>query len=221
MPLSYPWRRHAPPAPPPYKLLSLLLQYPDERLIDARTELLSAVDDLPASPAKEALDRFCANWGTAAPTALAQAYVETFDTQKRTGLYLSYYLYGDTRRRGMELLRLKQLYRAAGLRLERGELPDYLPVMLEFAALAPAGCGETLLAEYRAALALLHLSLHEIDSPYALLLDALCAGLPELTRPDRERVQQLIAEGPPREDVGLEPFAPPEVMPLGRGGIRR
>lgn len=214
MPLTLPVRRQAPPVEPPYKLLSLLLQYPDERLVGARAELLAAVRTLPASPRRAALDRFGAYWAATAPPALAQSYVETFDLQKKTGLYLSFYLYGDTRRRGVELLRLKQLYRAAGLLLERGELPDYLPVLLEFAALAPPGYGATVLTEYRAALALLQTSLRAAGSPYAHLLDALCLGLPGLTRPDQERLRQLIAEGPPGEQVGLEPFAPPEVMPM-------
>lgn len=204
-----------------YKLLSLLLQYPGEELLTARTQLLAAVHELPASPQQEAIARFCAYWTAATPAQLARDYVETFDMQKRSGLYLSFYLYGDTRKRGIALLRLKRLYRAGGLILEGPELPDYLPAMLEFAAFAPRGYGETVLSEYRTALALLQQSLHEANSPYAHVLDALCAGLPALTPPDREQLRRLIAEGPPREEVGLEPFAPPEVMPASVGEVRR
>jgi nitrate reductase delta subunit len=207
-------RRTAPRVQTPYKLLSLLLQYPDEQLLAARPDILDAVRELPPSPQREAITHFCAYWTDATPSTLAQAYVETFDLQKRSGLYLSFYLYGDTRQRGMALLRLKRLYRAAGLILDGPELPDYLPVMLEFAAFAPSGYGEAVLGEYRAALALLQASLHELGSPYAHLLDALCVGLAEPTLPQQERVRRLIAEGPPSEQVGLEPFAPPEVMPM-------
>lgn len=209
------------PSRTPYKLLSLLLQYPDERLLAARLQILAAARELPASPQQEAIARFCVYWAAATPAQLTQDFVETFDLQKRSGLYLSFYLYGDTRKRGMALLRLKQLYRAAGLVLERGELPDFLPVMLEFAAFAPHGYGETVLGEYRAALALLQQSLRDANSPYAHLLDALCAGLPALTPPDRAQLRRLIAEGPPREEVGLEPFAPPEVMPAAIGEVKR
>lgn len=204
-----------------YKLLSLLLQYPSEALLAAQPPLLAAVGALPPSPRQQSIARFCAYWAAATPAQLARDYVETFDMQKRSGLYLSFYLYGDTRKRGMALLRLKRLYRAGGLILEGPELPDYLPVMLEFAAFAPRGYGETVLGEYRTALALLQQSLHEANSPYAHLLDALCAGLPALTPPDREQLRRLIAEGPPREEVGLEPFAPPEVMPTAAGEIMR
>ena len=198
---------------PPYKLLSVLLRYPDARLAEAREELAEAVAALPRSPVRQALERFLPDLLRATPSELAQRYVETFDLRRRTSLYLTYYLHGDTRKRGMALLRLKRLYAAAGLELAGDELPDYLPLVLEFAALAPAGAGETLLREHRPALELLRSHLHETASPYAHVLDAVCAGLPRLTPLERQRVQQLAAEGPPDERVGLRPFAPPEVMP--------
>jgi nitrate reductase delta subunit len=199
----------------PYKLLSVLLGYPDERLAEARGEIAEAVAELPARAAeKEPLERFARYLLAADPLALAQRYVETFDLRRRSSLYLGWYLHGDTRKRGMALLRLKRLYAAAGLELVNGELPDYLPLVLEFAALAPDGAGELLLREHRAPLELLRSNLHRAESPYADLLDAVCAGLPRLTPVERERVRKLAADGPPSEQVGLEPFAPPEVMPV-------
>ncbi len=196
-----------------YKLLSILLQYPDRRVLEAEEELAAAIAALPQSTEREAIERFWADWMEATPTQRAQRYVETFDFQKRCTLYLSFYLEGDKRQRGMILLRLKRLYTAAGLPSEGNELPDYLPVLLEFAALAPRDYGETILAEFRAALEVARTSLREIESPYAHLLDALCYSLPRLTPLEAERIQRLIVEGPPSEQVGLEPFAPPEIMP--------
>jgi nitrate reductase delta subunit len=111
------------------------------------------------------------------------------------------------------LLRLKRLYRAAGLPLEGSELPDYLPVMLEFAAAAPQGRGEIVLREHRAALELVRRSLHERGTPYADLVEAVCLTVGEPSAADRARAIKLAAAGPPHELVGLEPFAPPEVMP--------
>jgi nitrate reductase delta subunit len=202
--------------PRPYKLLSVLLRYPDGRLAAGRGELAAAVESLPRTGEREALERFVAYLADATPLELERTYVETFDLRRRTSLYLTYYLHGDTRRRGMALLRLKRLYAAAGLEQIDGELPDYLPLVLEFAALAPPGAGETLLREHRPALELLRHGLHEAESPYAHLLDALAAGLPRLTPLEREHVRRLAAEGPPSEQVGLRPFAPPEVMPEAR-----
>jgi nitrate reductase delta subunit len=194
----------------PYKLLSVLLRYPDRRLVDAREEIAAAVDSLPQ---RGALRPFVTYLLAGSPRELEQRYVETFDLRRRASLYLTYYVHGDTRKRGMALLRLKRLYAAAGLELASGELPDYLPLMLEFAALAPADAGETLLREHRPALELLRSSLRDADSPYADLLDALCAGLPRLSALEREHVRRLGEDGPPSEQVGLQPFAPPEVMP--------
>jgi nitrate reductase delta subunit len=200
----------------PYKLLSVLLRYPDERLFAARDEITAAVAALPRSTGKDALGRFAEHLAGNEPLELAQAYVETFDLRRRTSLYLTYYLHGDTRKRGMALLRLKRLYAAGGLEQASDELPDYLPLVLEFAALAPPGVGEALLREHRPALELIRHGLHEADSPYAHVLDALCGGLPRLTPVERDRVRRLAADGPPSEQVGLQPFAPPEVMPEAR-----
>ena len=98
----------------------------------------------------------------------------------------------------MALLRLKKLYRAAGLPLDGAELPDHLAVMLAFAALAPPGHGEALLAEHRPAIELLRLSLHDLESPYAHVLDAVAACLPALERDRARRGRAAGARGPAR-----------------------
>jgi nitrate reductase delta subunit len=192
---------------PPYELLSLVLDYPtaalDERL--ARAEAREHAGLVP----------FVAWWKETPRPARERQYVETFDLDRRTSLHLTYYLYGDTRKRGLALLRLKRLYAAAGLPLAADELPDYLPALLEFAALAPDGYGRTLLDENRLGLELLSLRLEEKASPWACVLDVLCSALPRLGPLERDRLARLRADGPPAEQVGLEPFAPPEVMPIG------
>ncbi|HZV52683.1 MAG TPA: nitrate reductase molybdenum cofactor assembly chaperone [Candidatus Dormibacteraeota bacterium] len=198
---------------PPFALLSLLLDYPDERLLRARREVAEAVASLPAGRLREHLLAFTTYLQETSDLELQQRYVATFDLQRRTGLYLTYLTEGDTRRRGLALLRLKRRYAAAGLQLTDHELPDYLPVMLEFAALAPDDAGKRLLSEHRAGLEVLRLALRDQESPYLHLLEALCLGLPRPGPLDLERIGRLIREGPPAEQVGLEPLAPPEVMP--------
>jgi nitrate reductase delta subunit len=196
-----------------YELCSLLLRYPDPELDAAAAELRAATAELPRGDARAALERFFGWWETTPAPERAAHYVEAIDLNKRSGLYLTFYSDGDKRERGAVLVRLKQLYRAAGLPLEGTELPDYLPVMLEFAALAPDGRGEIVLRENRAALELVRLALRDLGSPYAHLLDATCAALGEASAAERALAGRLAAGGPPRELVGLEPFAPPEVMP--------
>ena len=207
-------RRLTTPPPMPWALLSFLLRYPDPDVAAARDEIADEVSALPAGPVRAGLERFLAGW-TGDQTALAARYVETFDLRRRASLYLTYYAHGDTRERGMALLRLKKLYRAAGLPMDSSELPDHLTVMLAFAALAPPGHGDALLAEHRPAIELLRLSLHDLQSPYAHLLDVLAASLPALSVTERSEVARLAREGPPEEAVGLEPYGPPEAMPEG------
>jgi nitrate reductase delta subunit len=204
-------RRRSHPEPP-WALLSYLLRYPDAAVVAAGRELVDEIEALPDGPVRAALRRFMATWG-GGQTVLAARYVETFDLRRRATLELTYYAHGDTRERGMALLRLKKLYRAAGLPLESAELPDHLTVMLAFAALAPEGHGEAVLAQHRPAIELLRLSLHDLGSPYAHVLDAIAVLLPALSVSERSEVARLAREGPPEEAVGLEPYGPPEAMP--------
>ena len=90
-------------------------------------------------------------------------------------------------------------------------------MVLDFAALAPRG--EALLRSHRADLELLRRALREAGTPYADLVEAVCARLPKLGRRDLELLTRAWDGGPPREEVGLEPFAPPEY--LAGPGARR
>lgn len=195
------------------KLSSLMLSYPDEDVLDARGELARHVPEAQPAGAQQELASFC-EWWTATPAlAVQQHYVQTFDLDKRCGLYMTFYAEGDKRSRGATLLRLKQMYRAAGLPLTEGELPDYLPAMLEFAADAPDGHGKLMLREQRAAIEFLRLSLHDRGTAYAHVLEAVHHVLGDVSAVERAKVLAIASSGPPQELVGLEPFAPPEVMP--------
>lgn len=202
-------RRRSPAEAPPYALLSYLLRYPEDGLALARQE----IGALPGGEARAALERFLGAIDDGTDPRVR--YVATFDLKRQITPHLTYYEHGDTRRRGVALLRLKRLYREAGLPVADGELPDHLAVILAFGALAPDGYGATVLAEHRPALELLRGALHQAGNPYAHVLDALVAGLPALGVEDREKLVRMAAEGPPGEAVGLEPFGPPEAMPSG------
>lgn len=196
----------------PWRLLSLLLDYPDEEILACSRELLEAARALPPSPAREPILAFLAQRAEQAGSTAQREYVDSFDFAKRATLYLSFHAYGDRRQRGMAMLHLKQAYRAEGLALGEGALPDYLPAILEFTDQRPdAGAG--VLADFRPALEVVRASLHEEGSAYALLLDALCGLLPAVSESDLADARRIATEGPPSEMVGLEPFAPPEAMP--------
>ncbi|WP_430782892.1 nitrate reductase molybdenum cofactor assembly chaperone [Actinoplanes sp. G11-F43] len=182
-----------------FQLASLLLTYPDRELIDAGPALRAAADGV------EEYERFL-DWLLTGTLIEAQShYVQTFDLRRRSGLYLTYYLHGDTRKRGMALLMLKQRYRAHGLQIADGDLPDLLPIVLEFAAVAGPGDGEAPLRQHRQGIELLRAALHEARTPYALILDVVCDALPQLTDSDRAALTSLAVDGPPEETVGLGP----------------
>ncbi|MFG2053214.1 nitrate reductase molybdenum cofactor assembly chaperone [Micromonospora sp. NPDC048930] len=187
-----------------FELVSLLLTYPDDELLGAGAELRAAAARVADETVRGQLEEFLDWLLHATPIEAQRHYVQTFDLRRRSGLYLTYYLHGDTRKRGMALLVLKQRYRAHGLRLADGELPDLLPVVLEFAATVGPGDGEAPLREHRQGIELLRAALAESGTPYRLLLDAVCAVLPELTDADRAAVAALAVDGPPVETVGLE-----------------
>lgn len=204
----------------PLKLISLLLQYPDGELLAARAELRGAAAELRAGAQADAIRSFVDWWAGIPADELQARYVETFDFTRRSSLYLTYHLHGDRRQRGMALLRLKEAYAAAGLEVGDEELPDYLPLVLEFAAIAPEP-GLEIVHRHRESLELIRASLNDDASPWARLLDAVVMPLPGMTRRQLARVRRLAEQGPPEEQVGLEPFAPPEVMPEPVGGRSR
>ena len=196
----------------PWRLLSLLLDYPDEEILACAGDLVQAARALPPSPAREPILAFLVHREAQAGCAAQREYVDSFDFAKRATLYLSFHAYGDRRQRGMAMLHLKQAYRAEGLALGESALPDYLPAILEFTDQRPEP-GASVLCDFRPALEVVRATLHEEGSAYALLLDALCALLPAVSESDLADTRRLTAEGPPSEMVGLAPFAPPEAMP--------
>lgn len=190
-----------------YQAASMCLHYPDGRCYDHLALLRRGLADIAGAESggiTTVLDYLA---GTA-PGDAAQHYVTVFDTKPRRTLYLTWYSDGDTRRRGSSLAELKGLYRTHGFRLTAEELPDYLPVMLEFAAKAAAP-GQRLLAGFRPALELLHHNLEDFGTPYAAVVRAVADTLPPIDHPSRPATIDA-----PSERVGVEPVALP--YPTGR-----
>lgn len=189
-----------------WRIAALLLDYPNEQMLATVDQIDDAATQLPDVVGAPLLE-FIHHLRATPPITLAQQYVETFDLRRRSSMHLTFYAYGDTRKRGMALLRFKHAYRHAGVELGDEELPDHLPVLLEFAATVDPIGGERLLGEHVPVIELLRLSLLDNGSPYAGVLAAVVATLPPLTTADRRRIAELAAQGPPEEEVGLDPFA--------------
>ncbi len=192
---------------------SVLLSYPEDCFADDLNAVANALCRLPKGRTRVRLEEAQTWLAAMSKMEAATSYVDTFDLHRRRTLHLTYYRHGDTRERGMALTALVDAYRVAGVRIVPGELPDFLPALLELAAVTPVGAA--LLAEHRAALETLRADLEKAGSPYADVVAAVTDALGALSRADRDALHRYRAQGPPSERVGLEPFAPPEVITNG------
>ena len=183
---------------------SLLLRYPDAEALSALPPIMDALPGL-AREVAEPLRRVAQHRATTSPAELEASYVELFDFRRRCTLHLTYYTAGDTRRRGEALVEFADAYRAAGLRVVDGELPDYLPAVLDLAAADDAGW--RLLGEHRVPLELLAEALSR--SVYQDAVRAVLLLLPAARPGDPAAVARLAQVGPPQELVGLEPYGSP------------
>lgn len=211
------WRRSSETEPSPQsqalglQAASLLLGYPDEQLL-ARLPLLERVAPALPSPSATLLRACCAYLAHTPLVDLQPHYTETFDLRRRCCLYLTYFSHGDTRQRGMALLRFRSVYKAAGVELGNDELPDHLAVVCEFAGTADLAGGLGLLREHRAGIELVRTALAEAGSAYVDVLDLVRGLLPDPGPTDLELARELALTGPPEEQVGIEAFGPPELM---------
>ncbi|MBR7829814.1 nitrate reductase molybdenum cofactor assembly chaperone [Actinospica sp. MGRD01-02] len=171
------------------KAASICLSYPGIGFPIQLALVERAVEELDDAAA-EPFRRFTGYAASLDPYDLASAYVETFDQGDRALLHLTRWRAGDTANRGEEIVKFITAYREAGYEYGGEELPDHLPVVLDFASCAgdrASEVGGALLAEYRGALVKLHESLEraggreEYARHAAELVEAVLRTLPETT----------------------------------------
>ncbi len=196
-----------------HMLASLLLDYPDAAWFARLPELRGHAEALPAA-LRDPLVTFLTTAQDAGADAFQRAYVATFDLKRKCSLYLSYYATGDTRKRGTALVTFLEAYRAAGWEFDAAELPDFLPAVLEFSARSDSEVAEALLSAHVEGIEVLRAALEGMDSPWAGVVRTVTLSLPPVSAATRERVLELVTEGPPVETVGLSflgnlaPFSP-------------
>ncbi|MDO4259197.1 MAG: nitrate reductase molybdenum cofactor assembly chaperone [Actinomycetaceae bacterium] len=181
---------------------SLLLDYPMDDLGEKISAIRAELPGLPTDVAAH-LGAFCDEADAIGLRDLQILYVETFDQKRRCALGLTYYSHGDTRSRGQAIIGFKELLRRAGWENEREELPDHLPLILEFAALDETGSAEHLLQVNRQGIEVVRSALRATSSPWAHLLEALVLTLPEPSDEVIAAYQKLVSQGPPTELVGV------------------
>lgn len=212
-------RRSTPPVVPhtarqralTHMAASILLDYPSAQTLAKYPVVEAELGHLP----RQLHDRLATYLGHARHVGaerLAEEYVETFDLKRKCSLYLSYYLTGDTRKRGTALVTFIEAYRAAGYEFDANELPDFLPVVLEFSALGDPEVAGVLLGSHRQGLEVLREALEDLRSPWAAVVAAVTLTLPRVDERTRQRTLDLIAGGPPTEMVGVDALGPREPL---------
>jgi nitrate reductase delta subunit len=172
--------------PKVFQISAFLLQYPDE---DWRVALDFVRDELAdlGEQTETILRPIIDDLRNRELESLQKHYVNTFDFGKKTNLYVTYALHGEQRERGSALLELKQIYKKAGWHMADEELPDYLPLMLEFASISTDGIG--LLSRYKENLKVISDELGKAKSLYQNILNFIIMNV------DLTEEQQPLAEG--------------------------
>jgi len=178
------------------KALGALLGYPDAALRGALAEIAGAIGasrDL-ADPAKARLAELIGEMAATDPYEIEEQYVALFDRGRATSLHLFEHVHGESRDRGQAMVSLREVYESAGWTLTAGELPDYLPALLEFLALGPDDQALEMLRECAHILRATGEALLARDSLHASVFDALLelAGEPGLRRPKAVEAREPV-----------------------------
>jgi len=179
-----------------YKALSALLAYPSADLVAALPEIAAIVDREPrlARRDKDALRALSAWLVTADLLDAQEDYVALFDRGRATSLHLFEHVHGDSRDRGPAMIDLGKTYEAAGLLLAPGELPDYLPAVLEFVSTQPPREAKAFLSEMAHILSAIFGALQKRESAYASVLGALLELAGEKAQPVTPAAEEPLDE---------------------------
>ncbi|MCB1553312.1 MAG: nitrate reductase molybdenum cofactor assembly chaperone [Xanthomonadales bacterium] len=157
-----------------FKLLSSLLDYPQDVLWAHREELLQACTDPALPPSRrEALATFTVDLLDLEPMAAQERWLALFDRGRSMSLLLFEHIHGESRDRGQAMVDLIETYRRAGFELNSRELPDYLPLLLEFLSRRDAVEARDWLQHSGHILELLAARAAERNSPYGLIFEIL------------------------------------------------
>lgn len=158
-----------------YKILGALLAYPEIELIGGLDDLILLLQNESRVPKniEDNLIKLIQSMKEKELLTLQEEYVTLFDRNPSLCLYLFEHLHGDSRARGQAMVDLANTYQSRGLRLKTKELPDYLPVFLEFLSLLPMEESKPFLENFMKILIEIKKKLHENKSYYAVIFDAI------------------------------------------------
>jgi nitrate reductase delta subunit len=171
-----------------YRALAALIAYPTEALQAATGEIAAvlAEEGLVPTPRRAAIDDLLAELAGRDIYDLQERYFALFDRSRTLSLHLFEHVHGESRDRGQAMADLIALYRGHGFEPTASELPDFLPLFLEFLSLLPGNEAQALLAEPAGILQVLAERLAARKSTYAAVFQALAtlANAPAIDLPD-------------------------------------
>lgn len=182
------------------KVLSALLSYPTEELLAARDELLGVLDREAVLPPAErrALAVLIDDLASGDLMDMQERYILLFDRTRALSLHLFEHVHGESRDRGQAMVDLIKVYEDGGYTPTVTELPDFLPLFLEYAATRTAAEAVELIGQPAHVFAVLRERLRKRNSPYEAAFSAL-ARLSQ-ARPDAAMIERLLAEPDPEPD---------------------
>jgi nitrate reductase molybdenum cofactor assembly chaperone NarJ/NarW len=199
-----------------WRALGALLSYPTEELQAAAGEIAAVLADEAIVPTQQrtAIDALLSELATTDIYELQERYFALFDRNRSLSLHLFEHVHGESRDRGQAMADLLALYDGHGLEMAAGELPDFLPLFLEFLSLLPDTEARALLAEPAAILRALADRLATRDTAYCAVMGALAelAQAPAVGRseiPDEDPTD-LIALDAAWEETAVS-FGPGEM----------
>ena len=202
-----------------FQVLSALLSYPTEALVDAAPEFSAVLDSEKLVPKKcrEAIDLLIEEIALGEVYDLQERYGLLFDRSKTLALHLFEHVHGESRDRGQAMVDLKAMYENAGLVITANELPDYVPLLLEFLSTRPIAEARELLGQTAHILAALAERLGRRESSYKAVFDALVAIAAEAPR--RDIVDELLKapDTDPMDLVALDAAWEEEEVRFGPG----
>jgi nitrate reductase delta subunit len=158
-----------------FKAFSALLSYPSQEMQEALPEIADVVRASPLLATREqrGLIELIDELARGELLAIEERYVDLFDRGRALSLHLFEHLHGDSRDRGEAMVELKRIYERAGFELSARELPDYLPVLLEYLSCRDLAEAQAILADCAHILTIVGRSLIARGSRYAAVLQAL------------------------------------------------
>jgi len=180
-----------------FKALSTLLTYPTADMQAALPELTAAIHQEALLPAaiRRQLDALLSEMASGDLYDLQERYVLLFDRTRSLSLHLFEHVHGESRDRGQAMIDLKAVYEAGGLEIDAGELPDFIPLFLEFLSTRPRPEAYDLLAQPAHVLAAMAERLRKRQSSYEAVFRALVQLA--ASKPKADVVSALLTEPDP------------------------